>query len=1040
MLPSRWLGGWLGSTVLMAASISPLRGAEAPPGTIQENFESARPAWHQEETDATIRLIAHERSDRAAHEGRFSERFQFESGPGSAFYCSYSLPKIPVTDALHASLYVRSNRAGVQLFGRVVLPGDIDPDTGQPSFVLVPGPIYENSERWQKLELIDLRQSVERQTRVLRASTRRPVALDGAYLDRLVVNLYGGPGESEVFVDELSVAPVPAELIAAHNAPPLPSPTAPSRTQAPAPETRRNPTVRLDRNRLRRDNYDWFFTAIHAPGADVAKLRRAGFDVLAEDIDADPKRIQDAIAKGFLLMPILSAKAGSDEPPDPSQLVSTVAAYPYRDSVAFWYLGDHLGRARDTKAREAELERVQKTVSGFHGLPKSRSRLTTATVDGDLLKFARPPRNLALIGVRPSPWGSMQEPIDTYSYLTQRRLLGARWNAGGLYWTWIPATPPRVVLDAIWGEGVSPPAWGVPLVQPEQLRMYTYIALAAGYRGIGYQAGADLTRGNGQALLIEMALLNEELDLLESILANGADPIPFYHSYPPDPPTLPPPGGLGSRQRVPGAPEMAPLPDVRAAAIGTLDRKGVLLLVTNIATYSQYQPPQMAARDLQITVIVPEGAQACEISPGGIRWLERKRVPGGTRISIPDFGVTAIILITTDVTFVEQIEANLARVRPKAVALAIDQAEWQLGWVTDINNRLIALGHPLKVIGPKAKKGRIAPEPPKTEDEVADLLKLAEESIKDARAARDREDYLTAWTEARRACRPLRILMRAHFDQAFGALTNYVIGEPDDEVDEPRARTEAEQEARQKAKKKKREGFLVVPTSSPACVAFNTLPQHYHLLDWLKGQSFGSNLVPSGSFDDPEELEESGWTNQSYQHIGITSKVVTEARGTDQQRPAIKMKVEPADPKGLDALPPFLDFPAAAIRSPAIPIGAEYLYRISVKVKRPRPGVSGVGGVIVRDSIGGEPLQFRWTGALPEWTKVVLFRRAPSDGELTVTLGLAGYGAVYFDDFKVERVEEPPKPLPPNVAGRPRRRPSAPATATRPTPRERLSQ
>ena len=80
----------------------------------------------------------------------------------------------------------------------------------------------------------------------------------------------------------------------------------------------------------------------------------------------------------------------------------------------------------------------------------------------------------------------MQEPIDTYSYLTQRRTARRRWNAGGLYWAWLPATPPRVVLDAIWGEGVSPPAWGCPLVQPEQLRMYTYIALAAGYRGIGY--------------------------------------------------------------------------------------------------------------------------------------------------------------------------------------------------------------------------------------------------------------------------------------------------------------------------------------------------------------------------------------------------------------------------------------------------------------------------------------------------------------------------------------------------------------------------
>jgi len=36
----------------------------------------------------------------------------------------------------------------------------------------------------------------------------------------------------------------------------------------------------------------------------------------------------------------------------------------------------------------------------------------------------------------------------------------------------------------------------------------------------------------------------------------------------------------------------------------------------------------------------------------------------------------------------------------------------------------------------------------------------------------------------------------------------------------------------------------------------------------------------------------------------------------------------------------------------------------------------------------------------------VLYRKAPADGEFTVTLGLAGYGLAQFDDFRVELVEE----------------------------------
>ncbi len=100
--------------------------------------------------------------------------------------------------------------------------------------------------------------------------------------------------------------------------------------------------------------------------------------------------------------------------------------------------------------------------------------------------------------------------------------------------------------------------------------------------------------------------------------------------------------------------------------------------------------------------------------------------------------------------------------------------------------------------------------------------------------------------------------------------------------------------------------------------------------------------------------------------------------------------------------------PAAAVRSPAVAVGAGNLIRISVLVRRPVESVPGQGGIIIRDSIGGEQLQYRHTDALPQFCRVVLYRKAPSDGEFTVTLGLAGYGLAQFDDFRVELVEEEP--------------------------------
>jgi hypothetical protein len=91
------------------------------------------------------------------------------------------------------------------------------------------------------------------------------------------------------------------------------------------------------------------------------------------------------------------------------------------------------------------------------------------------------------------------------------------------------------------------------------------------------------------------------------------------------------------------------------------------------------------------------------------------------------------------------------------------------------------------------------------------------------------------------------------------------------------------------------------------------------------------------------------------------------------------------------------------------------------------PQPPGAGGLIIRDSLGGEPLQYRTTDALPEWSEVILYRRSPEEGALSVTLGLAGFGEAFFDDLRIEPIE---------VLGsaEPRDMVSTPPTGPRPFP------
>ncbi len=326
-------------------------------------------------------------------------------------------------------------------------------------------------------------------------------------------------------------------------------------------------------------------------------------------------------------------------------------------------------------------------------------------------------------------------------------------------------TPPEVVRN-IWGDN-PPPSWGIPPVQPEQLRLMTYLALSAGYRGLGFLGDADLTAtdGPGRALLIEMSFLNFEVDLCEQILAENDLSIPLYSVFDPDPLPVPSNAVQLPTKRPPRKAELAPRGELKAAAVGLRDRKGSLLLVGDYEAWSQYQPGQLAADELVITPILPEGAQAFEITPGEVKVLTPERVPGGRRITLQEFDTTSLILCTGDLGLYEKVRAIVDGLRSRAVPLAIEQAEIMLKAVTETNGRLAADGHQFlsKVDLKMRKRAGIETPPP----DVPDLLAKAQEAIKNAREATDKQDYALAWAETRRARRTLRVVMRGHWNQAW---------------------------------------------------------------------------------------------------------------------------------------------------------------------------------------------------------------------------------------------------------------------------------
>jgi hypothetical protein len=973
---------------------------------LHQEFEAGRTTWRQEDSDATIDLKTHDRTNRAAHDGTGSEHFEFEAGAGSYLYYSHPLPRIPLAPELRAVLYIRANRPGAQFSARVVLPDDVDPETRQPSFVMLAGTVYDQTGRWQRLEIADFLGGVERQARILRAASngRRKVGLKGAYLERLVVNLYGGPGATEVFLDDLTVSPVPENLVVAAD-----EPTSPNRSSGDA-KTAAQP-VRLDRYRLSRDGFDWVPTIIRAPGADPTLLRRYGFDVLSVDMNTSPEKLKAAIRDGFLLMPHLNTPI-KDAPRTAEEILAAMASYPFRDHVAFWYLADSLGADPDPDARRAELDAVRGVIGELHAGRGQVQGLTTGSVVGSFPLYARAGRSLDLLGVHPAPWGTCMEPMATYQYLVQRRNLTALTNSEALFWCWVQARPPMAFRRAIWGDDQAP-TWGAPRVQPEQLRLETYAALAAGYRGIGFLADANLTRPPGRPLLSEMALLRAEIDLVETIIARAPGPIPLLSAYPPDVEvpivynSLGNSGGVNSaanRQTTQTQPrETQPSESIRAASIGTRDNKGRLLLITDFAPGAQWTPPQMALNNLKVYVRAPEAAHALEFSPGGCKFLDHERTAGGVRITIPEFNVTAMVLVSTDLELITRIKKEVTRIAPMATSLLIDQAQELFNETLEIDRRLQDDGH--------------VPE------RISGLLGRAQEYLAAAREFHERGDYATAWSKAQMAGRSMRLLRRAHWELALKELSEV-------------SKTTRQKDEEQKEKTRLRQNslhrelnlpkpkgpfypkFVATAVASPPLTGFNTLPQHYIWMGDVKDGQFGPNLFHGGTFeqDEPGHSPAGEWTDLSYKAEGYESSAAVQLLKDEKDRKAgtwdakrgkvLQLRVFTDKTRTPDDVPAYLDHPLAAMRTPPIPIGARQLVRIRVMLRMLSATPQGAGGLIIRDSFGGEALQYRDTTATgEEWRELVLYRRAPADGDLTITFGLAGFGVVYIDDIRVDRLE-----------------------------------
>jgi hypothetical protein len=901
MRRARTIGAGLAVAVGTAATFLALARAQQ----IHRNgFEGRDPAWVKGASDGSFQEIAHRITDTGPHTGQACEYIELHAEAGSYIHYVYHVSRAPVTEELSARLWVRANRPGVQLMARVVLPHEPNPTNLDDRLtVMIRGDQYQYVGRWEPLELRQPVKLAQEQQQLMRLDLKRDVDFTDAYVDQLVLNVYSGPGQTQVWLDDLQVGPVsdsrpPAQLTS--------RPLRDSRPGQPALPLRppaRSALVEYRDGLLLVNGRRFFFRGIRHSDTPLEALQLAGFNTIWFDYQTPPALVEEAVGRGFWVVPSLPVTTGRDVRLTSAEgIADQVMRFPASDAVLFWDLGGGLAAEQ---ARQVEL-----AANAVRAADPQRP-IGVDAWDG-LQIYSM---NVPLLSVHRFPLNTSLELPQFRTWLSQRLYLA---RPGTFLWTWVQTHLPDWYTNLIYGRSAAA-GFSEPIgPQPEQIRLLTYTALAAGCRGLGFWSDRFLADSHqGRDRLLELALLNQELQMLEPLLTTADTPEWIDTS----------------------------IPDVKAAVMHT-DR-GMLVLPMWVGKGSQYCPGQSATAQLSMVVPeVPRGTSAWQVCPAEVRSLRARRDVGGMRVTVPEFALTTAIVFTADTTgLLVRFQEQTRHMSPHAAHWAYELAKEEIRKVRLVEAELEKIGH----------------KPPDADK----LLQNADLRLKTCMQDFNSGLSSEAYWEADRVLRPLRILMRAQWEEASRGLDS--------------------------------------PVASPYAVSFYTLPQHWRFLDELKRATPGANLLPDGDFELSPNQTAQAWGLQqtTLDEVTMEARRVTDLPKSGRQ--CLMLRVGPRNPQ----LPPpaALERTFLAINSPAVRLTPGSNARISGYVRIPEPIKASADGALFYDSAGGEPLAVRLTGKT-EWRRFVLYRRVPASGLVNVTLALTGLGTVYFDDIRIEPMSD----------------------------------
>jgi len=417
------------------------------------------------------------------------------------------------------------------------------------------------------------------------------------------------------------------------------------------------------------------------------------------------------------------------------------------------------------------------------------------------------------------------------------------------------------------------------------------------------------------------------------------------------------------------------------------------LLLPNILTpFGQYVMGNTNYNDVDF--LMPgsfETHQANHLIPGGTRPLTLRRITGGVQVHFDEVN-------TTTTAFFAQAEPILRAVIPRSrhpelsrrsAELAMELAKMRLEQV----RKTIRAFQEIRAM-PEGLPNLSDDKPIITMPEQESMLRETEHSIRTAESYYRQGDFSSAYLQAHRSMVGLQFYERLKWEEAIRTVPHH----------------------------------NMIPTS----VSFVTLPAYIETIKKWYRVIPGENRLPTGDGENANQWLQAGWRSLRAPTEDVEPKVtVADSTAARSGRGGILLQLLPTSSTttstgGVGALlsghsdnviP--LETASVWITTPQIPVYAGETLCITGYVNIPQKLQGNVDGLMIFDSLGGEPLALRWTDTGGQWRQFAFYRAVPTavppNASICVTFALGGIGEVRLDDLQIFPILHNPDAPPPTT-------------------------